>query len=180
MTYLVDDKFEDFKNYIILVSKEKKKYKISKQAKNLSDMLKAQLDGYDDSEDDKIELPIEYEGSVIDIFIKYVEYHKDNKPDDIPQPLDKPFNEYICKWDQDFISEHLVINNNEKNHEMLQKVCEISHYFDCKWLFNLTCAKIGSMIKDKSPEEIRTLFDIKDDRSEEQKKQDEEELKALS
>ena len=38
-----------------------------------------------------------------------------------------------------------------------------ANYLDIKMLLDLSCAKVASMIKGKSPEEIRKTFNIKND-----------------
>ena len=42
-------------------------------------------------------------------------------------------------------------------------VFQAANYMDIKPLLDLTCAKVASMIKNKSPEQIRKTFNIQND-----------------
>ena len=46
---------------------------------------------------------------------------------------------------------------------MLFELILAANYMDIKMLLDLSCAKVASMIKGKSPEEIRKTFNIKND-----------------
>ena len=52
-----------------------------------------------------------------------------------------------------------------------------ANYMDIKSLLDLTCAKVASMIKGKSPEQIRILFNITNDFSPEEEEAVREENK---
>ena len=47
--------------------------------------------------------------------------------------------------------------------ELLFELILAANYMDIKSLLDLTCAKVASMIKGKSPEEIRQTFNIVND-----------------
>lgn len=47
--------------------------------------------------------------------------------------------------------------------EKLFEVTNAANFLDIKPLLDLTCAKLGSMIKGRSPEEIRRQFNITND-----------------
>ena len=50
-----------------------------------------------------------------------------------------------------------------EDHEMLFNLILAANYLDIKPLLDLTCAKVASMIQDKTPQEIRATFGISDD-----------------
>ncbi len=66
------------------------------------------------------------------------------------------------KWDADFV-------NIEQ--ETLFELILAANYMDIKSLLDLTCAKVASMIKGKTPEQIRQTFNIRKDFTEEEEKQ---------
>jgi len=58
-----------------------------------------------------------------------------------------PYAEFVDKLEQDMLFELVLAAN----------------YMDIKPLLDLTCAKIATMIKGKTPEEIRKAFNIRND-----------------
>jgi S-phase kinase-associated protein 1 len=52
--------------------------------------------------------------------------------------------------------------------EDIFEIIEASNYLEIKKLSELSCAKIATLIKGKSPEEIRATFNIKNDFDEEE------------
>jgi len=60
----------------------------------------------------------------------------------------------VPKWDADFV-------NIEQ--ETLFELILAANYMDIKSLLDLTCAKVASMIKGKTPEQIRQTFNIRKD-----------------
>lgn len=51
---------------------------------------------------------------------------------------------------------------------MLFELILAANYMDIKYLLDLTCAKVASMIKGKTPDQIRKTFGIVNDFSEEE------------
>ena len=65
----------------------------------------------------------------------------------------------VSEWDANFV---------EVDQETLFELILAANYMDIKSLLDLTCAKVASMIKGKTPEEIRKQFNIKNDFSPEE------------
>ena len=65
----------------------------------------------------------------------------------------------------------------KKNVEPRFELILAANYLDIKALLDLTCAKVASTIKGKSPEEIRTQFNISSDFTPEEEAQIREEQK---
>jgi hypothetical protein len=168
----------DWKLFIVLKSKDGKFYKMSRAAAKRCKML-ATMTG-DEGEDAELKLDVDSDSKSVPLVIKYCEYHKDVAPSTLPMPLMKHIDEYLDEWDKNFIYENLVSKTDETKHEALLEVMSAAHYFDCEDLLNLTCAKVGSMIQDKTPEAIRALFHLPDDFTPEQRARNAEELKALA
>jgi len=60
----------------------------------------------------------------------------------------------VSEWDADFV------NVDQK---LLFELVLAANYMDIKSLLDLTCAKVASMIKGKTPDEIRETFNIVND-----------------
>merc|ERR1712048_1119795 len=76
-------------------------------------------------------------------------------PKEIEKPLKSQNMRDVCsEWDANFI---------EVDQETLFELILAANYMDVKALLDLTCAKVASMIKGKTPEEIRTKFNIQND-----------------
>ncbi len=76
--------------------------------------------------------------------------------------------EIVPEWDAKFV---------DIEQEMLFELILAANYLDIKSLLDLTCAKVASMIKNKSPEDIRRTFNIKNDFTPEEEAQVREENK---
>eukprot|EP01096_Ripella_sp_DP13-Kostka_P013251 TRINITY_DN5715_c0_g1_i1.p2 TRINITY_DN5715_c0_g1~~TRINITY_DN5715_c0_g1_i1.p2 ORF type:complete len:172 (-),score=95.88 TRINITY_DN5715_c0_g1_i1:122-601(-) len=84
--------------------------------------------------------------------IEYCEHHKhDNSTTGAEERNDtaevSPWDEQFCKVEQSTLFELILAAN----------------YLEIKSLLDLTCSTVANMIKKKSPEEIRKLFNIKND-----------------
>lgn len=76
--------------------------------------------------------------------------------------------EVVQEWYSQFIT---------VDQEMLFELILAANYMDIKPLLDLTCATVASMIKGKSPEEIRKTFNIVNDFTAEEEAQVREENK---
>jgi len=170
----------DFKTEIVLITNDNTfHFKMSRQAaKSCCNLLNKMIENED--EDSEIKLPVLCSAKVLPLVMQYCEYHKDSKPAALSQPLRQHIDGYLDQWDKDFIYNNLVDKNDETKHEALLEVMAAAHYLDNEDLLNLCCAKVGSMMQDKNPEQIRNLFNLPDDFTPEQKARNAEELKALS
>ena len=86
------------------------------------------------------------------------------------QPLrsDK-LSDIVPEWDANYI-------NCEQ--ELLFELILAANFMDIKSLMDLSCAKVASMIKNKTPEQIRSTFNIKNDFTPEEEAQIREENKV--
>jgi S-phase kinase-associated protein 1 len=87
------------------------------------------------------------------------------------QPLKSTdMHQVVPKWDADFI---------DLDHNTLFEVVLAANYMDIQPLLNLGCAKVASLLKDKTPEEIRKTFNIRNDFTPEEEAQIREENKWI-
>lgn len=88
---------------------------------------------------------------------------------EIEKPLkSKNMADVVQKWYADFVDIEQVL---------LFELILAANYMDIKPLLDLTCASVASMIKGKSPEEIRATFNIQNDFTPEEEAQVREENK---
>jgi S-phase kinase-associated protein 1 len=110
--------------------------------------------GSSEAEDHEIPLPnvkAEVLAKVIEFCTKHV--------DEPMQPIEKPLKsakmeQVVGKWDAKFV---------DIEQELLFELILAANYMDIKSLLDLTCAKVASMIKGKTPEQIRKTFNIVND-----------------
>src|SRR5690606_22235405 len=86
--------------------------------------------------------------------IEYVEYHHKVQPKELEKPLPTAdLASLVDDWDANFIN---------VDQDMMFQVLLIANYLDIQPLLHLMCAKVASLMKGKTPEEIRTTFNITD------------------
>jgi S-phase kinase-associated protein 1 len=116
------------------------------------------------------EIPLsDVKASTLAKVIEFMKHHVDSKLPEIEKPLRSAnLAEIVPEWDARFV---------EVDQEVLFELMLAANYMDIKSLLDLTCAKVASVIKGKSPEEIRRAFSIKNDFTPEEEAQVREENK---
>jgi len=102
--------------------------------------------------------------------LEYCQHYKSDNPPDIEKPL-KSTN--MMDVVPEFDAKYIDIENLEEIFEIILA----ANYLDIKPLLDLSCAKIASLIKGKTPEEIRKTFNIQNDFTPEEENQIREENK---
>lgn len=101
--------------------------------------------------------------------IDYCKHHVDLPVEPIQKPLaDSDMRKVVSEWDANFV---------DLEQEMLFELILAANYMDIKPLLDLTCAKVASMIKGKTPEQIRRAFNIVNDFTPEEEQKVREENK---
>ena len=93
--------------------------------------------------------------AVLGRVIEFCRHHVDQRLPEIEKPL-RSVNlaEIVPEWDAKFV---------DIEQETLFELILAANYMDIKSLLDLTCAKVASMIKGKTPEQIRKTFNIRND-----------------
>ncbi|EGC37919.1 cytosolic glycoprotein FP21 [Dictyostelium purpureum] len=143
-----------------LESSDEKVFEIEKDIACMSVTIKNMIEDIGES-DTPIPLP-NVTSTILEKVLDYCKHHhqhpspqaddkKDEKRlDDIP-PYDRDF----CKVDQPTLFELILAAN----------------YLDIKPLLDVTCKTVANMIRGKTPEEIRKIFNIKNDFTPEEEEQ---------
>ncbi len=149
---------------ITLVSSDGEKFQVSEKAARRSQLIKGIIDDYPDDP----EVPLHnVKSAILQRIISYLEYYRDNEPREIEKPLpSNNFNDCVDAWDFQFIDLEI---------EVIFEIIFASNYMDIKPLLELASSKIASVIKGKSPEEIRRIFNIQNDFTPEEEAQIREE-----
>ena len=143
-------------------------FEVDAEVASMSTFIKGMIEGgFDPAE----EMPIpNVKSGVLAKIIDYCKHHKDALPEEIGRPL-KSKNLLECgvsEWDNKFV---------DIEQDLLFELVLAANYMDIKHLLDLTCAKLASLIKDKTPEEIRKQFNIVNDFTPEEEAQVREENK---
>lgn len=134
----------------------------------MAGLIKDMIEDEDGDSNEVIPLPNIEESETLKKVISYCEYHHKEKAVEIEKPL-KDFKDSVCDWDFNFV--------NVEFEPTLKKMMMAANYINCKDMLDLCCAKVATMIKGKSPEEIRALFDIVNDFTPEEEEKIREENK---
>lgn len=119
------------------------------------------------------EIPLnEIKAAILIKVIEFMKHHVDTKLPEIEKPL-KSANlaDFVPEWDAKFV---------DLDQETLFELVLAANYMDIKSLLDLSCAKVASLVKGKTPEEIRKTFNIKNDFTPEEEAQVIEENKWIS
>merc|ERR1712173_152752 len=104
-----------------------------------------------DSEVKKIEIK-KVSSPILKLIVKYLTHHKGKVPAEIAKPIRSVKMEKIVEdeWDAEFI--------NKQPKRTIFQIILGANYMDIKSLLHLGCAKIATLIKGKSPEEIKKIL----------------------
>lgn len=144
----------DGEELLVLLSSENDplRVQVPKKVAIMSELIKTMAEG--DKEEKEIPLP-NVKANVLENVVRYMTHHFENPAKEIEKPLkSQNMAEVVSTWDAEFV---------EVEQELLFELILAANYMDIKPLLDLTCAKVASMIKDKSPEEIRHTFNIVND-----------------
>ncbi|KAI2512779.1 Skp1 family [Fragilaria crotonensis] len=151
-----------------LVSKEGDSFTVPVEVAKMSELVKSMID--EESDEDVSEIPLpNVKATVLQKVIEFCKHHKDEPMTEIEKPLkSQNMADVVQKWYADYVDVEQVV---------LFELILAANYMDIKPLLDLTCATVASMIKGKTPEDIRTTFNITNDFSPEEESQVREENK---
>lgn len=134
---------------VILLTSDNKQFVVEKDVLSCSGMLK------DFGESDE-PVPLQNVSSdVLEKVLEYCEHHKGEPHQfiapDANQDETRRRTTDIGEWDQRFI---------DIDQEMLFELITAANYLDIKSLLDLGCKTVANLIKGKTPNEIRRLFNI--------------------
>lgn len=144
---------------IKLVSSDNIEFEVSlacvKNSKLLKTML--ELDELDENEiRDQVDQQVcplpNVEGTILKKVIEFLNKYLESPFEDINKPVKSSMSDIVDEWYVNFLE--------MDNQEQLFKIIMAANYMDIEPLLDLTCASVATIIKGKSPEEVRTIFNI--------------------
>lgn len=140
------------------------------QVAKMSELVKTMMDEEEDGDENVAEIPLpNVKATVLAKVIEFCTHHQTEPMTEIEKPLKSAIMaEVVQRWYADFVNVEQVL---------LFELILAANYMDIKPLLDLTCATVASMIKGKTPEEIRKTFNITNDFSPEEEAQVREENK---
>ena len=145
---------------ITLVSSDGEKMQISAKAAQRSQLVKGIIEDYPDD----AEVPLNnFKSNILKKIKEYLEHYQDSDPKEIERPLaSQNYQDCVEPWDYEFINVDL---------DLIFEIILAANYMDIKPLLELASSKIASIIKGKTPEEIRKTFNIQNDFTPEEEQQ---------
>mmetsp|Transcript_12479 Transcript_12479/g.25921 ORF Transcript_12479/g.25921 Transcript_12479/m.25921 type:complete len:166 (-) Transcript_12479:423-920(-) len=153
---------------VSLVSKEGESMDVPVPIAKMSELIKTMMDDEDDEAVTEVPLP-NVQAKVLAKVVEFCRHHQKEPMTEIEKPLKSAvMAEVVQKWYADFVN---------IDQTLLFELILAANYMDIRPLLDLTCAAVASMIKGKTPEEIRKQFNIVNDFSPEEEAQVREENK---
>ena len=153
-------------NKVKLLCSDGEEVQVEVSVAEKSVLIKGLID--DSGTEEQVPLP-NVKRPILEKVIEFCKHIKDNAVPEIEKPLrNTDMATVVDAWYANYI-------NVEQ--EMLFELIMASNYLDIKPLLELSCAKVASMIKNKSIQEIRKFFNIENDFTPEEEQQIMEENK---
>jgi len=151
-----------------LHSKDGKTFKVSKRAAMMSQLVKTAVETDKDAKEVTL---YHIESPIVEKVIQYMNYHVNHPPRKLEKPLKSGnLRELVDEFDAKF---------TDVDQETMFKLLLAANYMDVKSLLLLMCAKVASLMKGKTPDQIRKTFNIRSDYTPEEEEEVRREHKDL-
>jgi len=130
---------------VTLVSSDAKKFVVPVGVATMSAVIMAVLDDVDDDDDE--DLSVTVHSFILQKIIDYCTYHYENDDDGDDQQL--------AEWDAKFVE--------GMGTSLLVEMTVVANYLNIKTMLEMLCKSLAEKINGKNPHEIRELFNIKND-----------------
>lgn len=134
---------------VILSSSDNEEFKIDKVVAQKSVLIKNMLEDISD-----YDAPIPLPNVTAKILGKIIEWCSHHKDDQVTKNDEENRNTEIDEWDKKYM---------EVDQETLFDIILAANYLDIKPLLDVGCKTVANMVKGKSAEEIRKIFNITND-----------------
>lgn len=137
---------------IVLISSNGDKYHLPKNVASLSELVRTMTDNDMNESEEELEVPLlNVTSPTLEKIIQFLNYYHEHPFPEIQKPLQGSIKDLVGEWYANYVD----IKEDE-----LFELINASNYMDISPLLHLGCATVASQIRGKTPEEIRTLFNI--------------------
>jgi S-phase kinase-associated protein 1 len=158
-------------NSIKIVTKEGTKISLTKKSAQLSALLKSTIQDFGDENELKVPLS-DIDERTANKVVEYLDHWNGSLPAEMEKPLkSSEMKDVTDEWSANFVDSLAM--------EELVDLTVAANFMEIQQLLDLTCAKIASMCKDKTEEEIFKTFGVTDTFTEEEKAKIREENKWI-
>ena len=155
----MESKKEEESNEIKIIVKEGKEITLTKKASELSELLKGALNEYPKETSFPLNELDEKNGLLIQ---EYLTHYNGESPKEIEKPItSNDIKNLTDEWSSTFIDKLSV--------EDLSNLTVAANYMGINSLLDLCCAKVATLCKDKTEDDIFKLFKITETFNEEEK-----------
>ncbi|CAF0754131.1 unnamed protein product [Brachionus calyciflorus] len=141
--------------YLKLQSSDGEIFQVETQIAKQSNTIRTMLEELGMGDDDEEAIPLPNVNAIIlKKIIQWCTHHKDDSPPPEDDENREKVTDDISTWDMEFL---------KVDQGTLFELILAANYLDIKGLLDVTCKTVANMIKNKTPEEIRKTFNIKND-----------------
>lgn len=154
----------NFNEEIVLQTNENREYIMPRAAIALSKLLTELLQGSaEEGEEQQTMIPLaNVDSATFEVIADYLtHYIPPVTPTPVEKPMKGPLKELLPAWEQDYVYNKLLKDNNEKDHELLFKTLLAANFLGVDPLRDLCCAATANMLCGKTEEQIMELFNVK-------------------
>lgn len=146
----LDEEEKKLSEMVTIVLKGGERVEMRRSTTCMSKLIKMAI------EDGGDEIEFEYiERSLFEYVRQYLEYHENVEPNEIPKPLtSNDLSNVLDSWDYKFVS------SMDKSRSDILLVLITANYLQIESLVMLMAAKLGSIMMNKTPKEIRAEFGV--------------------
>lgn len=148
--------------HVLLSGKEgAQRFLVSKKAARHSVVVASLLD---DEDCQVVPLP-EIPDSTLRLIATWLQHYEDGMDEEkeLTKPLPGYIEDNVSEWAQKFLYTHLIRGGDEADNEALLSMTFGANFMNIQRLMDVCCASIASLIKGKTPQQIRDVLHIEND-----------------
>jgi len=137
-----------------LVSIDGVEFVVEKDIALMSNFVASMLE-YSEEVEVRVPLP-NVSGKILEQVVQFLQYNKKNPLNEIGKPLKSSIM-------SENVNDPWFATFTDKDQSIIFELILAANYLDIQPLLDLCCAKVASLIKGKTPEQIRLTFNIEND-----------------
>uniref|UniRef100_A0A7S3XK24 Uncharacterized protein n=1 Tax=Heterosigma akashiwo TaxID=2829 RepID=A0A7S3XK24_HETAK len=145
--------------FVNLITQDGDSFTVAREKVQISELIRTMFDDSLDESDDPQEIPLpNLKSPVLVKVIEFCKHYHKEKMARIPEPI--KYGLQVADVVQDWYGQFVDDLVSKKEFEMLFDLILAANYLDIKPLLDLTCATVGLLMMNKTPDQIREAFGI--------------------